>query len=151
MERKERLVRSVAGKAAASNASRAQQSLSTSATGHESRIHHFARYEPSRQPVQSSQTPTSRFKPKVIDNTDPARFRPKAIRDSAALIWSQGEFPLPPSPNSLSNVTRVDLSGSPCVDISWLKDTKVTWLNLKSCQIKQGWDAVGSLKDLTGQ
>lgn len=94
---------------------------------------------------------TSRFKPKIIDNTDPARFRPKAIRDSAALIWSQGEFPLPPPNESLAKVTRVDLTGSDCTDVSWLKGTNVTWLSLKGCKIHSGWDAVGSLTDLTGK
>lgn len=97
------------------------------------------------------EAPTSRFKPRIIDNTDPARFRPKAIRDSAALIWSQAEFPLPPPTESLEKVTRVDLTGSDCTDVSWLKGTKVTWLNLKGCKIESGWDAVGSLKDLTGE
>lgn len=107
---------------------------------------------PSTSSSQTSREPsTSRFKPRIIDNTDPARFLPKAIRDSAALIWSQGEFPLPPSPESLAKVTRVDLTGSNCTDVSWLKGTKVTWLNLRGCKIETGWDAVGSLKDLTGK
>lgn len=107
---------------------------------------------PSTSNTQPSREPsTSRFKPRIIDNTDPARFRPKAIRDSVALIWSQGEFPLPPPAESLAKVTRVDLTGSECTDVSWLKGTKVTWLNLKGCNIKSGWDAVGTLKDLTGK
>ena len=93
----------------------------------------------------------SRFKPKVIDNTDPARFRPKAIRDSVALIWSQGSFDLPPSSETISKVTRVDLTGSPCTDISWLAGTNVTWLSLKGCRIEKGWEEVGSLENLAGE
>jgi hypothetical protein len=93
----------------------------------------------------------SRFKPKVIDNTDPARFRPKAIRDSVALIWSQGDFALPPPSETLSKITRVDLTGSPCTDISWLSGTNVTWLSLKGCKIEKGWDEVGALENLAGE
>lgn len=104
-----------------------------------------------RQPEPDTAAAASRFRPKIIDNTDPARFRPKAIRDSAALIWSQGPFALPPSKESLANVTRVDLAGSECADVSWLQGTNVTWLNLKGCPIEKGWDAVGSLHDLAGE
>ena len=101
----------------------------------------------------STSTPApgpSRFKPKVIDNTDPARFRPKAIRDSVALIWSQNSFSLPPPSETISKVTRVDLTGSSCTDISWLSGTNVTWLSLKGCKIEKGWDEVGSLENLAG-
>ena len=109
------------------------------------------------QPQKSStSTPSaapgpSRFKPKVIDNTDPARFRPKAIRDSVALIWSQGSFELPPPTETISKVTRVDLTGSPCTDVSWLAGTNVTWLSLKGCRIEQGWEEVGALENLAGK
>lgn len=99
----------------------------------------------------SSTANTSRFKPKVIDNTDPARFRPKAIRDSAALLWPQGAFEIPPSPDILSRVTRVDLSSSGCTDVSWLAGTRVTWLSVRGCKLSSGWGAVGSLSDLAGQ
>ena len=108
-----------------------------------------------RKPVAKLQEPASsgpsRFKPKVIDNTDPARFRPKAIRDSIALVWSQSTFPLPPPADILANVTRVDLTGSACTDITWLSGTKVTWLSLKGCKIEKGWDEVGSLANLAGK
>jgi len=104
---------------------------------------------PASTPSATSSGP-SRFKPKVIDNTDPARFRPKAIRDSVALIWSQSTFPLPPPADILANVTRVDLTGSACTDVSWLSGTKVTWLSLKGCKIEKGWDEVGSLANLAG-
>lgn len=113
-----------------------------------------ARKEPPQQ--SSATTPStapgpSRFKPKVIDNTDPARFRPKAIRDSVALIWSQGSFDLPPPSETISKVTRVDLTGSPCTDISWLAGTNVTWLSLKGCKIEKGWEKVGALENLAGK
>lgn len=106
--------------------------------------------EAAPRPSSSSEPGPSRFKPKIIDNTDPSRFRPKAIRESAALIWLQEPFSLPPSPDILSKVTRVDLAGSNCTDISWLKGTKVTWLSLKGCKIEQGLEAVASLEELAG-
>jgi hypothetical protein len=115
----------------------------------------IVRKPPAKSQESASTLPTtssgpSRFKPKVIDNTDPARFRPKAIRDSVALVWSQNTFPLPPPADILANVTRVDLTGSDCTDVSWLSGTKVTWLSLKGCKIEKGWDAVGSLSNLAG-
>jgi hypothetical protein len=102
-------------------------------------------------PQPSAAPGPSRFKPKVIDNTDPARFRPKAIRDSTALIWSQGPFPLPPSAEAIANVTRVDLTGSECTDVTWLAGSKVTWLSLKGCKVQKGWDEVGALDNLAGK
>jgi len=107
--------------------------------------------EPTRAPPSTTASGPSRFKPKVIDNTDPARFRPKAIRDSVALIWAQGSFPLPPPSGTISRVTRVDLTGSPCTDISWLSGTNVTWLSLKGCKVETGWDEVGALENLAGE
>lgn len=118
--------------------------------------HEVARKAATRPQQTPSATPTatpgpSRFKPKVVDNTDPARFRPKAIRDSVALIWSQAEFALPPPSEIISKVTRVDLTGSPCTDISWLSGTNVTWLSLKGCKIEKGWEEVGALENLAGE
>jgi hypothetical protein len=103
------------------------------------------------RPIRTSEPGPSRFRPKIIDNTDPSRFRPKAIRESAALVWAQQQFAIPPSPEALSKVTRVDLTGSDCTDISWLEGTKVTWLSLKGCKVQNGWDAVASLQELSGQ
>ena len=79
---------------------------------------------------------------------DPALYRPKAIRESTALVYSSSPFTLPPD---LSHVTRLDLEGSGVTDVSWLKGSKVTWLSLKGCQLEKGWDAVGSLDALSGQ
>ena len=75
----------------------------------------------------------------------------KAVRTSSALIYRSSPFSLPPSPTTLSGITRLDLAESGVEDISWLKGSQVTWLNLSGCRIKQGWDAVGSLQGLTGQ
>ena len=78
------------------------------------------------------------------------RYRPKALRESAALIYASKAFPLPPSPEVLDGVTRIDLEGSRVTDVSWLRGTKVTWLSLAGCAVTEGWDAVGLLADLSG-
>ncbi|WWC98695.1 hypothetical protein V866_005588 [Kwoniella sp. B9012] len=81
---------------------------------------------------------------------DPSLYVPKAIRTSSALIYSKEPFDLPPSPERLANVTRIDLAGSGVKDVSWLKDAKgVTWLSLNGCQIERGWEQVGELDKLT--
>ncbi|WVQ63181.1 uncharacterized protein L199_001332 [Kwoniella botswanensis] len=81
---------------------------------------------------------------------DPSLYVPKAIRTSSALIYSKEPFDLPPSPERLANVTRIDLAGSGVKDVSWLKDAKgVTWLSLNGCQIESGWEQVGELDKLT--
>jgi hypothetical protein len=77
------------------------------------------------------------------------RYKPKAIRTAAALIWSEGAFDLPPSEERMENVRRVDLSGSGVTDVSWIKGG-VTWLSLAGCPVEQGWEAVGELKELSG-
>jgi len=85
---------------------------------------------------------------------DPANFQPKAIRTSAALIYSKEPFPIPPPQEVLSNVRRVDLEGcSDITDLGWLEGTGVTWLSLKGCKgIKEsGWEAVGGLRELAGE
>ncbi|WWD08364.1 hypothetical protein V865_006476 [Kwoniella europaea PYCC6329] len=81
---------------------------------------------------------------------DPSLYVPKAIRTSSALIYSKEPFDLPPSPERLANVTRIDLAGSGVKDVSWLKDAKgVSWLSLNGCQIERGWEQVGELDKLT--
>ena len=76
------------------------------------------------------------------------RYKPKAIRTSAALVWSEGAFDVPPSPERLDGVRRIDLSGSGITDISWVKGG-VTWLSVAGCPIEKGWEAVGELKELS--
>ncbi|WVQ86054.1 hypothetical protein IAT38_008222 [Cryptococcus sp. DSM 104549] len=80
---------------------------------------------------------------------DPSLYRPKAIRTSAALIYSQEAFPIPPPAEMLANVRRVDLGESGATDVSWLDGTGVTWLSLAGCKIEEGWEAVGSLQELS--
>ncbi|WVF67980.1 hypothetical protein IAT40_002742 [Kwoniella sp. CBS 6097] len=87
--------------------------------------------------------------PRHNPNNDPNQYKPKAIRTSAALIYSQSAFPIPPPAETLKTVRRVDLTGSGCTDVSWLNGTEVTWLSVAGCQIQDGWDAVGNLKDLS--
>lgn len=84
-------------------------------------------------------------------NTDPANFQPKAIRTSAALIFSKDPFPIPPTKEVLQNVRRVDLEGSGVTDVGFLQGTGVTWLSLKGCKVTQGWEAVGGLSELAGE
>lgn len=79
------------------------------------------------------------------------RYKPKAIRSAAALIWSQAEFAIPPPKDIMEGVRRVDLAGSGVTDVSWLQGAGVTWLNLAGCNIQEGWEAVGSLKELSGE
>ena len=99
-----------------------------------------------------SSSRVSKFKkaPREPQSRDPELYRSKAVRSSAALIWSQAPFPIPPPKDILKGITRVDLSGSQVTDVSLLKDTSVRWLSLAGCSITVGWEAVGSLKDLTG-
>ncbi|WVQ95540.1 hypothetical protein IAU59_002637 [Kwoniella sp. CBS 9459] len=87
--------------------------------------------------------------PRHNPDNNPNQYKPKAIRTSAALIYSQSAFSIPPPAETLKIVRRVDLSGSACADVSWLAGTEVTWLSLAGCQIQEGWEAVGSLKDLS--
>jgi hypothetical protein len=88
---------------------------------------------------------------KPFDPSDKSQYRPKAIRSSNALIYSQEAFELPPSAERLAGVTRVDLEGSGATDVSWLAGTGVTWLNLKGCVITEGWESVGALEGLAGE
>ncbi|WWD20605.1 hypothetical protein CI109_105081 [Kwoniella shandongensis] len=80
---------------------------------------------------------------------DPSLYQPKAIRTAVALIYSQDPFPIPPPAESLTTIRRVDLTGSGATDVSWLEGTGVTWLSLAGCQIEKGWEAVGSLQELS--
>ncbi|WVQ70746.1 hypothetical protein IAR50_000268 [Cryptococcus sp. DSM 104548] len=80
---------------------------------------------------------------------DPSLYKPKAVRSAAALIYSESAFPIPPPKESLENVRRVDLSGSGAQDVSWLEGMSVTWLSLAGCPVEKGWEAVGSLSELT--
>ncbi|ORX41130.1 hypothetical protein BD324DRAFT_43502 [Kockovaella imperatae] len=101
--------------------------------------------EKSRHPKKSSQR--RNIDGPVEQSRDPALYRPKAIRDATALVYSQDPFAFPPP--DLSHVTRLDLEGSGVTDIEWLKGSRVTWLSLKGCQVERGWDAVGALGGLT--
>lgn len=108
-----------------------------------------------RNPVQSkSKKPLPRpkvFRPRLKESTDdPNQYKPKAIRTASALIYIQSPFPLPPPRDLLKNVRRVDLAGSGCTDVSWLEGSGVTWLSLSACEIKEGWEAVGALEELSG-
>lgn len=81
---------------------------------------------------------------------DPNQYKPKAIRTSAALIWKDSQFPIPPPRDMLSGVTRVDLAGSQVQDVSWLQGAGVTWLSLNGCKIED-WTVVGQLSELSGR
>ncbi|WVR08503.1 hypothetical protein IAU60_005558 [Kwoniella sp. DSM 27419] len=101
-------------------------------------------------PSRRKERPPRPEKPvRGAQSTDPSLYRPKAIRTAAALIYSQAPFDLPPSSEQLAAVRRVDLAGSGATEVSWLEGTGVTWLNLAGCRIEKGWEAVGSLQDLT--
>ena len=84
-----------------------------------------------------------------VDDTN--QYKPKAIRASAALIYNEKPFPIPPPPETLVGVRRLDLAGSGCRDVSWLRGLGLTWLSLAECEVELGWEAVGSLKDLSGE
>ncbi|KAK8850422.1 hypothetical protein IAR55_004340 [Kwoniella newhampshirensis] len=92
----------------------------------------------------------SRKRPRNEEQSkDPALYKPKAIRTAVALIYSQAPFPIPPPAETLTTIRRVDLAGSGAEDVSWLEGTGVTWLSLAGCRIGNGWEAVGSLKELS--
>lgn len=91
-----------------------------------------------------------RVKPKPEEDRGPDQYKAKAIRTAHALVYSQSAFAIPPPPERLEGVTRVDLEGSGCTDVSWLPGS-VTWLNLKGCPVTEGWDVVGGLDGLTGK
>jgi hypothetical protein len=80
----------------------------------------------------------------------PDQYKAKAIRTAKALVYSQAAFSIPPPPERLEGVTRVDLDGAECTDISWLPSS-VTWLSVKGCQVTDGWEVVGALEGLTGE
>lgn len=82
-----------------------------------------------------------------VDPNDPNRFKAKAVRTAHALIYSQEQFVIPPPPERLEGVTRIDLEGSGCSDVSWLP-ASTTWLSLKNCPVTEGWDTVGGLENL---
>lgn len=103
-----------------------------------------------RPDARPARPPRLEKKPKQLLD-EATRYKPKAIRSSAALIWSQAAFAIPPPKDVLEGVRRVDLAGSGLTDVSWLKGTGVTWLNLAGCQISEGWEAVGSLTELSGE
>lgn len=89
-------------------------------------------------------------KKKEQEDRGPDQYKAKAIRTAHALVYSQAPFAIPPPAERLEGVTRVDLEGSGCEDVSWLP-ASVTWLNLKGCAVTSGWDVVGSLEGLTGE
>ncbi|GFZ48197.1 hypothetical protein JCM24511_05945 [Saitozyma sp. JCM 24511] len=103
---------------------------------------------PTRPLPSSSSGPSKPRAPTRQPHPDPNQYKPKAIRTSAALIYSESPFPLPPTPDMLANVRRVDLAGSGVTDVSFLQDTGVTWLSLVGCPVEKGWKAVASLKEL---
>ncbi|BEI81355.1 hypothetical protein CcaverHIS002_0205150 [Cutaneotrichosporon cavernicola] len=78
----------------------------------------------------------------------PDQYKAKAIRTARALVYAQEAFEIPPPPERLAGVTRVDLDGAECTDISWLP-ASVTWLSVKACPVTEGWDVVGALEGLT--
>ncbi|KAK4687716.1 hypothetical protein P7C73_g2401, partial [Tremellales sp. Uapishka_1] len=81
---------------------------------------------------------------------DPNAYKPKAIRNSTALIYSDSPFPIPPPEDLTKTVRRIDLVGSGVKDVSWLKECgEVTWLSLAGCEIETGWEEVGGLGDLS--
>lgn len=126
-----------------------------SASAHQSRRSVNANAEagpskPSAQPHPSRKEPRHKKTRPEEQSRDPALYTAKAIRDASALIWRHGAFPLPPPADVLRGVRRVDLEGSGVRDISWLKGAGVTWLSLSGCGIERGWDAVGSLAELSG-
>lgn len=82
-----------------------------------------------------------------VDPNDPNRFKAKAVRTAHALVYSQEQFAIPPPPERLEGVTRIDLEGSGCSDVSWLP-ASTTWLSLKNCPVTEGWDTVGGLENL---
>ncbi|BEJ11966.1 hypothetical protein CspHIS471_0204260 [Cutaneotrichosporon sp. HIS471] len=78
----------------------------------------------------------------------PDQYKAKAIRTARALVYAQEAFEIPPPPERLVGVTRVDLDGAECTDISWLP-ASVTWLSVKACPVTEGWDVIGALEGLT--
>lgn len=82
-----------------------------------------------------------------VDPNDPNRFKAKAVRTAHALVFSQEAFAIPPPAERLAGVTRIDLEGSGCADVSWLP-ASTTWLSLKNCPVTAGWDTVGGLENL---
>lgn len=84
-----------------------------------------------------------------VDPNDPNRFKAKAVRTAHALIYSQAQFEVPPPPERLEGVTRIDLEGSDCADVSWIPSS-VTWLSVKGCPVTDGWEAIGNLENLAG-
>lgn len=110
-----------------------------------------AKVHPNRRP-EGNDKPKGRLQKERKPLLDEAtRYKPKAIRSSAALIWSEAPFAIPPPKDVLEGVRRVDLSGSGVTDVSWLKGTGVTWLSLAGCEGVQGWEAVGTLTELSGE
>lgn len=89
-------------------------------------------------------------KVKEQEDRGPDQYKAKAIRTAHALVYSQTAFAIPPAPERLEGVTRVDLEGSGCTDVSWLPGS-VTWLNLKGCAVTEGWEVVAALEGLTGE
>ncbi|WVO17296.1 hypothetical protein L204_104988 [Cryptococcus depauperatus] len=111
---------------------------------------------PSNETKHQKTHPDKDGKPKIKKRQDPSQqskdpslYKAKAVRSAAALIYSENPFELPPPAESLHGVRRIDLSGSNVRDVEWLKGLNVTWLSLANCPVKEGWEAVGSLSELT--
>ena len=113
---------------------------------------HPPAFEERSKPVGPEQRPKKQKSPERGEQSkDPSLYKPKAVRTSAALIYSEAPCALPPPTEQLENVRRIDLSGSEAKDVSWLNGLGVTWLSLANCPIQQGWEAVGTLSELTGE
>ncbi|AAW41124.1 hypothetical protein CNA05900 [Cryptococcus deneoformans JEC21] len=111
---------------------------------------HPPAFEERSKPVGPEQRPKKQKRPERGEQSkDPSLYKPKAVRTSAALIYSEAPCALPPPTEQLENVRRIDLSGSEAKDVSWLNGLGVTWLSLANCPIQQGWEAVGTLSELT--
>ncbi|CAK9786434.1 L domain-like protein [Cutaneotrichosporon oleaginosum] len=78
----------------------------------------------------------------------PDQYKAKAIRTAHALVYAQSAFAIPPPPERLEGVTRIDLDGAECTDVSWIPPS-VTWLSVKGCAVTKGWEVVGALEGLT--
>lgn len=100
-----------------------------------------------RPPKEKREKKPRPVKQNRVDPNDPNRFKAKAVRTAHALIFSQEQFAIPPPPERLEGVTRIDLEGSGCADVSWLP-ASTTWLSLKNCPVAEGWDTVGGLENL---
>jgi hypothetical protein len=108
-------------------------------------------HPPGQTPASKAFQAKHRPQAREPQSRDPSLYKAKAVRTSAALVYSEAAFPLPPPKDLLKGVRRVDLAGSGVTDVGWLKECEdVTWLNLAGCEGLKGWEGVGELKNLSG-